>query len=349
MSSLIRQILLAILITSLFSCLILAATFSVFPLVRWSDLWQSRIYNVPYIYFILMLTVVTGTMIGALSRLVSRKKVIAISQSLENLIKGRKLKLEENEGSSDLGSIQKKLNEIEEKMTKQAEVAQKLATERANDREKSLQEVVVQERNRLARELHDSVSQQLFAASMMMATINETNPPSDEGMKKQLTMVEKMIDQSQLEMRALLLHLRPAALKDKSLKEGIEDLLAELTEKVSLKIEVKLEELSVDKGVEDHLFRILQESVSNTLRHAKAAKLNVILIERDQTVILRISDDGKGFNVQEVQNHGSYGLQNMHERAVEVGGVLKVVSVENEGTKLEVKVPTLKKDGETDD
>jgi NarL family two-component system sensor histidine kinase LiaS len=141
-------------------------------------------------------------------------------------------------------------------------------------------------------------------------------------------------------MRALLLHLRPVALKNKSLREGIEELLIELTQKVTMDINWKLETFSLDKGVEDHLFRILQESVSNTLRHAKASKLEVLLIKREDLVILRIVDDGIGFEVEETKA-GSYGMQNMHERALEVGGTLKVISIKNKGTRLEVKVPVM--------
>jgi len=100
--------------------------------------------------------------------------------------------------------------------------------------------------------------------------------------------------------------------------------------------------------VEDHLFRILQESVSNTLRHSKAEQLEVLLIKRDDKVILRIVDDGLGFNVEETKA-GSYGLQNMHERAGEIGGTMKIVSVENKGTRLEVKVPILVVAGEKHD
>jgi NarL family two-component system sensor histidine kinase LiaS len=141
-------------------------------------------------------------------------------------------------------------------------------------------------------------------------------------------------------MRALLLHLRPVALKNKTLQEGIEELLIELSQKVEMDIKWKTEAFPLDKGVEDHLFRILQESISNTLRHAKASKLEVLMVKRDDLVILRIVDDGIGFDVNEMKA-GSYGMQNMHERAVEVGGTLKVVSVKNQGTRLEVKVPVM--------
>src|SRR5699024_8784335 len=105
------------------------------------------------------------------------------------------------------------------------------------------------------------------------------------------------------------------------------------------------EEFPIDKGVEDQLFRILQESVSNTLRHAKATTLHVMLIERDETIIMRTVDNGIGFDMRGGKT-SSYGLQNMRERAFEIGGTCKVISLPNEGTRLEVKVPTLRKEGE---
>jgi two-component system, NarL family, sensor histidine kinase LiaS len=244
-------------------------------------------------------------------------------------------------------TINFKIEKIYKQMTEKAKVSQRMVTEKVEDQEQRIQEIISQERNRLARELHDSVSQQLFAASMMMSAINETRPVSDSRETKQLKMVEEMIDQSQLEMRALLLHLRPVALKGKTLQEGVAELLIELSQKVTMEIKWKVEDVTLDKGIEDHLFRILQESVSNTLRHSKASKLEVLLIKRDKLVIMRVVDDGIGFELEE-DKAGSYGMQNMHERAVEVGGTLKVISIKNKGTRLEVKVPITNK-GEDDD
>jgi len=242
---------------------------------------------------------------------------------------------------TEMQMIAERIDKIGKQMSEQAKLSQRLATEKVEDQEERIQEIIEQERNRLARELHDSVSQQLFAASMLMSAINETKQQSETDREaKQLQLVEEMIPQSQLEMRALLLHLRPVALKNKTLQEGIEELLIELSQKVTMDIKWKVEAFPLDKGVEDHLFRILQESVSNTLRHSKANKLEVLMVKRDELVILRIVDDGIGFEVDEMKA-GSYGMQNMHERAVEVGGTLKVISVKDKGTRLEVKVPVM--------
>lgn len=227
-------------------------------------------------------------------------------------------------------------------MQHQVEQIQHLATERAKEREQSLQEVVMQERNRLARDLHDSVSQHLFAASMMMSAIHETVSDENQLLKQQAHQVEKMIHQAQLEMRALLLHLRPVALKGKPLQQGIEDLLMELSSRLPIEITWKTEEFPIEKGVEDELFRIVQEALSNALRHAEADHIHVMLIQRDHLIILRIVDDGKGFNLDEVIT-SSYGLENMKERAHDLGGTCKIISLPQQGTRIEVQVPIVKK------
>ncbi|SET03676.1 two-component system, NarL family, sensor histidine kinase LiaS [Salinibacillus kushneri] len=337
-----KQMMVGIIAAISLTILILFVTFLTFPLDNWQMLLDTYILNkFPFIWFILALSIVLGIIGGLTYGMVSRQNLQFVQRKLDELIQGPKLTTEDEGMIKDLQLIQEQILQIDEKFKKQTETFQRLATERAQDREQSLQEVVVQERNRLARELHDSVSQQLFAASMMMSAINESNPPQDTALQKQLTLTENMIHQSQLEMRALLLHLRPVALKGKSLQEGIEELLEELTQKVPMEVNWQLESISLEKGIEDQLFRIVQESVSNTLRHAKANKLEVLLIERDDHVIMRILDDGIGFNVEEAKT-SSYGLQNMHERALEIGGTLKIVSLEDEGTRLEVKVPYLK-------
>lgn len=310
-------------------------------------IWNEKLGSVSYLLWIIGITIVTGIIFGVTIGVYWKQRVYEVERDLDELIKGKKLAMSDD-SYREMEQVRHKMYELQEKMKKQVELSQRLATERTEEREKGLQEIVEQERNRLARELHDSVSQQLFASSMMMSAINESNPPSDQKMKDQLRMVEKMIHQSQLEMRALLLHLRPVALKGKTLQEGIEELLRELTQKVPMEITQKIEQFPMDKGVEDQLFRILQESLSNTLRHAKATNLSVLLIVRDETIIFRVVDNGVGFDMESMKT-GSYGLQNMRERAYEVGGTFKLVSLPNQGTQLEVKVPILEKVEEQND
>ncbi|MBS4192128.1 sensor histidine kinase [Bacillus sp. FJAT-49705] len=336
-------------IMSIIICAIFIASFLFrFPLIDWNMLWETDVMDIPFIIFVPSVSIVIGILFGLVSGFYWRKQIHDVDNWLYQIEEGRQIDLKDMNTSGDLESIVNRIGKIQKQITEQAKLSQKLATEKAEDIENRMQEIISQERNRLARELHDSVSQQLFAASMLMSAINEAKPQTDERETKQLKMVEEMIHQSQLEMRALLLHLRPVALKGKSLQEGIKELLIELSQKVNMEIKWKIENFPLDKGIEDHLFRILQESVSNTLRHAKSTMLEVLLIQRDDFVILRIVDDGIGFDVEEAKA-GSYGLQNMYERAVEVGGTIKIISLKNNGTRLEVKVPIMKQEGEAND
>lgn len=340
MSIIQRQIVWGGSIAFLVACVLSASYFTVFPLGDWSGLWEKHFMDIPIALFIPASSIVIGVIFGVISGYFWRNQLNFVDQSLHLLEEGKHTDIRELPSLSEVQTIAGRIVKIGKQMAEQAKLSQRLATEKVEDQESKIQEIISQERNRLARELHDSVSQQLFAASMMMSAINETREQLDTPEAKQLKLVEEMIHQSQLEMRALLLHLRPVALKNKSLQEGIEELLTDLSQKVSMDIKWKVEVFPLDKGVEDHLFRILQESVSNTLRHSKATKLEVLLIKRDDLIIMRVVDDGKGFEVEETKT-GSYGMQNMHERALEVGGTLKIVSVKNSGTRLEVKVPSV--------
>ncbi|MFZ3589643.1 sensor histidine kinase [Bacillus sp. DJP31] len=313
-----------------------------FPLEKWSSLWERTVMDIPLLLFAPSLSILTGLIFGLISGLAWRSQVKSVTEVMQGVELGKQF----NEESLDpeLKPIWIQLKKIQKQMIEQVKLSQKLATEKAENQEKRVQDIVSQERTRLARELHDSVSQQLFAASMLMSAITESKTSNDDSETKQLLMVEEAIHQSQSEMRALLLHLRPVALKGKSLQEGMKELLVELTQKVPMDITWKIEDVKLDKGVEDHLFRILQESVSNTLRHSKSSKLEVLLIKRDEFMILRVVDDGIGFDVETTKT-GSYGLQIMHERAVEIGGIMKIVSLQNTGTRLEVKVPLMNVEG----
>ncbi|MEE6132976.1 sensor histidine kinase [Priestia flexa] len=339
MSIIQRQLLWGIIVAFTTFITITISVFMAFPIQQFTELWEREVFDVPFILFSITSSLTVGAVFGGASGLFWRQQLEVVENRLREMKNRQYQDRNDKTTVQEVESILSNAKEIQRLMSEQVEQSQKMANEKVEDQQKRVQEVIIQERNRLARELHDSVSQQLFAASMLMSALTESTN-EDSPQSKQLKMVEGMINQSQLEMRALLLHLRPAALKGKSLQEGIAELLLELAQKVPMELKWNVEEFLLDKGVEDHLFRIAQESVSNALRHSKASMLKVLLVQRDSLVILRIEDDGIGFDV-EMEKVGSYGLQNMHERAVEVGATLKIVSLPNQGTKLEVKVPLI--------
>lgn len=211
----------------------------------------------------------------------------------------------------------------------------------------SKEEILETERRRIARELHDSVSQQIFAAMMMISAINQTNKELPKQYQKQLYLIENILNESQSEMRALLLHLRPIKLEGKTLKQGIEQLLHELQTKTTIDMVWKIHDVHLNQTIEDHLFRIVQELLSNTLRHAKASLLEVYLSESNQSILLKIVDDGIGFDMN-LSHTGSYGLKNIRERIFSMGGVVKILSFPDKGTSIEMRVPKIR-EGNPDD
>ncbi|MFT8319677.1 MAG: sensor histidine kinase [Bacillus sp. (in: firmicutes)] len=345
MSIIQRQIVWGICSSLVFFAFFSAAYIIIFPPNDWILLWEREVMGIPFLLFISSVAIMMGILFGILSGLSWKKQMSELESVLDDMEKQEYVPTQNQPYYEEVNIVAKKLKSLQSQLMEQTKLTQKLVIEHAEDQEIRVQTIIEEERNRLARELHDSVSQQLFAASMLLSAINETRPLSDDRETKQLKLVEETIHQSQLEMRALLLHLRPVALKGKTLKEGVIELLTELLQKVTMEISWKLEDLNLDKGIEDHLFRILQESVSNTLRHAKANTLEVQLIQREGFIILRVLDDGIGFDVESSKT-GSYGLQNMQERAAELGGKLKIISLKEKGTRLEVKLPLLQVRGE---
>lgn len=236
----------------------------------------------------------------------------------------------------DLQDILTALQETLQRLSTQAQYA--IQQGQRLDSGETKEEILEAERQRLARELHDSVSQQLFAATMLLSAIDSQADNMNEELQQQIHIVERVISEAQSEMRALLLHLRPVTLEGKSLMRGVEALLKELMTKVHLTIVWDLDAVHLPSSVEDHLFRIMQELISNTLRHAKATRLEVYLKDLSDAVTLRVVDDGVGFDMNQ-QKTGTYGLTNMKERVENIGGIVKVVSFINQGTVISIRIP----------
>ncbi|WP_312114721.1 HAMP domain-containing sensor histidine kinase [Brevibacillus reuszeri] len=244
-------------------------------------------------------------------------------------------------GVDEVGELGWQLNRLASQWEEQVASLQRLSNSNAALAEQLKHAAVTEERQRLARELHDAVSQQLFAIAMTTAAMKRLVEKNPQRASQQIELVEEMAAAAQAEMRALLLHLRPATLQNKSLKEAILELLDELTRKNTMELTWEIEDVEgLPSGIEDHLFRILQESLSNTLRHAKANLITVKLFTLQEQVRLRVSDDGVGFD-PDGDKLTSYGLRSMQERVAEVGGSMEIYSAIGKGTQIEVRIPLM--------
>ena len=204
--------------------------------------------------------------------------------------------------------------------------------------------LIEKERKRIARDLHDTVSQELFAAHMILSGVSQQALKLDrEKMKTQLQSVAAILETAQKDLRVLLLHLRPVELEEKSLVEGIQILLKELEDKSDLEVSLKQNVSKLPKKIEEHIFRILQELISNTLRHAQASCLDVYLYQTDVEVQLKVVDNGIGFQLGSLDDL-SYGLRNIKERVEDMAGTVQLLTAPKQGLAVDIRIPLLDKE-----
>jgi NarL family two-component system sensor histidine kinase LiaS len=295
------------------------------------------------------LVVVIGGVYGFWSSSRMKRRLELLGDSMLHLEKGNLSRQIPKLGDDEIGRLGYQLGRISTKWEEQVSSLQRLSTNNAELAEKARLSAIVEERQRLARELHDAVSQQLFAISMTATAVGRTLEKDFEKARRQIALIEEMSSVAQSEMRALLLHLRPVHLEGKRLSQGLMDLLQELQAKVPIDISWDMDEqIRLPKGIEDHLFRIVQEALSNTLRHSKATIMELKLIRPSDNIRLSIRDNGVGFKLDEAKLV-SYGIQSMKERVNEIGGTINFITAPGKGTRIEIRVPILlvEEEGET--
>lgn len=286
-------------------------------------------------------TIVIGTLFGAWQSIRLTRRLDKLYEAMLLLEKGNLSKPVPALGEDEIGRLAEMLGRISHKWGDQVSSLQRLSTNNAQLAEKARYSAVVEERQRLARDLHDAVSQQLFAISMTATAVSRTLDRDYEKAKRQVVLIEEMATVAQSEMRALLMHLRPVHLEGKRLAQGLQELLMELRAKVPVNIQFDMdEEIRLSKGIEDHLFRIVQEALSNTLRHSRATEVELRLTNRSGTVGLTVRDNGSGFDLT-ARKHASYGLVSMKERVNEIGGSMNIITAPGKGTRIDIRVPLI--------
>lgn len=308
--------------------------------------WAPMFNKLPLLFYLLMISIVKTALSFFYSSINNKKKLNKIENALKMLNEGHYsaeifLRMFSEDTPIQISKgIDEELLKLQEKMILISEEAISTTQQISAMTKESKEEIIELERKRIARELHDSVSQQLFAASMLLSTLQLENLESTVEIKQQINLVNSIVEEAQSELRALLLHLRPTKLEGKSLKEGIVNLLEELDSKVPVKINYDLDDVKLTEVVENNLFRITQELLSNVLRHAEAKELEIYFKKTEDFYRLRFVDDGKGFDIEQKKKSGS-GLSNIKERIEGLGGNFQLVSFPKEGTSVEIRIPLI--------
>src|SRR4051794_1966186 len=224
---------------------------------------------------------------------------------------------------------------LAETFASRAAVAVDLSQRIARDALRRVVEAQELERRRLARELHDETGQALTSILLGLAAIEER--VGTEAVAE----VRELVVATLQDVRRLAVELRPRLLDDFGLVPALERLLETFGEQTGIAVEFESGAVGTERlpaEVETALYRIVQESLTNIVKHARASRVSVVLARKPDSVVVVIEDDGSGFNPEGVREEG-FGLTGMRERMALLDGRLEIESAEGSGTTLVAEVP----------
>lgn len=226
----------------------------------------------------------------------------------------------------EVGQLARQLNYMAMQLQNLLQTRQELAT--------------LEERHRLARDLHDSVKQQVFATAMQVGAARALLPEQPADAQTHLLEAERLVHEAQQELTTLIRELRPAALEGKGLAAALRDYVADWSRQNQISAEVRVQgERPLPLVIEQTLFRVAQEALANVSRHSAATTTDVHLVCAAQQVTLTISDNGHGFQVG-ASNGKGLGLRNMRERVESLGGNFTIESEPTQGTRIAAHLTT---------
>jgi signal transduction histidine kinase len=213
-----------------------------------------------------------------------------------------------------------------------------VAVENARLYRQAQQSAVIEERSRLARELHDSVTQSLYSLTLLAEAGQRLAKAGDiERAREYLHRLGEIGQQSLKEMRLLVYELRPLALREGGLVGALNQRLDAVERRAGVDARLVVEgEFTISEQAEEALYRIAQEALNNALKHAAPTSVKVTIRVDGKRAELEISDDGRGFDLDAAESGGGMGLVSMRERAERIGATYQVTSAAGEGTRVKV-------------
>ena len=265
-----------------------------------------------------IIAAIAGSIFGYLTARGITRRLKRLTEVSERWSHGDFSAVTHDTSQDELGQMSRQLNEMAEQLQNLLQARQKLAT--------------LEERNRLARDLHDSVKQQIFALSMQIGAIKILLKRDPEAAEQRLHATEQLVKQAQQELTSLIRELRPVALEGKGLVTALRELATDWSQQADIVANVRVENAqTMPLTVEEALFRVAQEALSNVVRHSNANLVQMSLTMSEDTVALSITDNGQGFDTSQRGRMG-VGLLSMQERMKALGGDVQVESTPGKGT-----------------
>lgn len=271
------------------------------------------------------------------------QRVDTLHLSLKQAVNGNYQVRITEKGHNSFVPVYQEFNELSKGMEAKMKLLQRLGEEKIMQEAASNEAAVLEERKRLARDLHDTVSQQLFAIHMCASSLPKLQELDEERAASVMKQLIDMSNTAQKQMRNFIAQLRPMELEGKSLKEALDKWFPDYCQQNGLqgRLDWRLME-PLSEAKEHQLFLITQEAMANVVKHAKAEGCTLTLAETERQVVMTLVDDGAGFKADAV-GRGSYGLSTMQERAQKLGGTAEIVSKLGSGTRVKVNIPKIYK------
>lgn len=272
-----------------------------------------------------MFALMIGTIFGFLTARRLTRRLRALSVATDAWSDGDfSIRIHDHSGD-EIAQLSQRLNYTAEQIQSLLQTREQLAA--------------LEERNRLARDLHDSVKQQIFAAAMQVGAARALLDTNSSATRACLEDAERLARQAQHELTGLIRELRPAALDGRGLGAALRDYIADWSRQNSIVAEVRVQgERTLPLSMEQALFRVCQEALANVARHSSATNVGIHLALEHDRLDLRICDNGKGFDSDAARTKG-VGLRSMHERAAALGGSCEVASTPGTGTTITLCCP----------
>jgi signal transduction histidine kinase len=194
------------------------------------------------------------------------------------------------------------------------------------------------ERARIARELHDSISQDLFSLRLLAGGLRKALPAGSP-LRPQVQTMEHTATATMHEMQALLLELRPVALADVGLLPALEELCQAYRQRLGVTVDADLEPMSLSPPAEHAVLRVVQEALANAVKHAQPTQIRLRLHHQNGQVEVTVTDDGAGFEPAHAEQRHGLGLRLMRQRVAELGGTFQLDSTPGQGTSVRILLP----------
>jgi NarL family two-component system sensor histidine kinase LiaS len=277
----------------------------------------------PTLCFFTPLAGAVGLVFGYLTARGLTRRIGSVAHASEAWSRGDFSMFVKDGSGDELGQLSRRLNTMAQQLQNLLKAKQDLA--------------VLEERNRLALDLHDSVKQQAFAASAQLGAARALFRQNPSAAEARLVEAERLIDGLRQELAHLILELRPPVLGEKGLVTALGEYAAEWSRQSNLLAEVQASgERALAPEVEGELFRIAQEALANVARHSQATRVEVALVYDSTGVTLTVADNGRGFAPDLIQS--GVGQRSMRERAEALHGTLMVESALGQGTSVRVQI-----------